>query len=95
MNLEICTKFSVLRVVELFAVVGDDGLGDAKSANDRLPDKPGGVPLGDCGKGFGLDLLGEVINDDNRELGLASTGGKWTNQVDPPFGKRVRTAECD
>ena len=95
LNLEICTKFPIFSVVELFAVVKDDGLRDAKSADNRLPDKLGGVPLGDCGEGFCLDPLGEVINGNNCELGLASTSGKWTNQVDPPFGERVRAAEGD
>ena len=95
MNLEICIKFSVLRVIELFAIVGDDGLRDAKSANHQLPDKPGVVPLGDGGKGFSLYPLGEVINGDDRELGLASASREWTDQVDPPFGERIRAAKCD
>ena len=79
----------------MFIVVGDDGLKNAKPANDRLPDELGCVPLGDGGKGFCLYPLGEVINGDDRELGLTSAGGKWTDQVDPPFGERIRAAKCD
>ena len=79
LNLEVGTELPVLGVVKLFAVVGDDGLRDAKPAYDRLPDEFGCVRFGNGGKGFCFYPLGEVINGDNRKLGLASAGGKWTN----------------
>ena len=65
LNLEVGTELPVLGVVELFAVIEDDGLGDAKPANDRLPDELGCVPLSNGGKGFCLYLLSKVINGDN------------------------------
>ena len=95
MNLEVGAELPVLGVVKLFAVVGDDGLRDAKSAYERLPDEFGCVPLGDGREGFCLYPLGEVINGDNRKLGLASAGGECTDQIDPPFGEQIRAAKCD
>ena len=79
LDLKFCTEFPELGIVELFAVVRDNGLRDAKSAYDRLPDEFGCVPFGIGGEGFCFYPLGDVINGDNRELGLASASGKWTN----------------
>lgn len=79
LDLKFCTEFPELSIVELFAVVGDDGLRDAKSAYDRLPDESGCVPLGNCGKGFRLHPFSEVINGDDYEFSLASTIGQWAN----------------
>ena len=74
-----CTEFFELCIVELFNVVGDDGLRDAKSAHDRLPDESGCVPLGNCGEGGRLHQFSEVINGSDCKLGLASTGGQRAN----------------
>ena len=79
LDLKFCTKFPELGIVELFAVVGDNGFRDAKSAYDRLPDESGCVPLDNCGKGFYLHPFSEVINGDNGEFGLASANGQWAN----------------
>ena len=48
LDLEVCAELPVLGIVELFSVVGDDGLRDAKPAYDRLPDEFGcqGYPHG-------------------------------------------------
>jgi len=82
LDLKFCTEFPELGIVELFAVVGDDGIRDAKSAYDRLPDEFGCFPLGNCSKGFCLHPFSEVINGDNGdngEFGLASASGQWAN----------------
>ena len=73
---KLCTKFPKLGIVELFAIVRDDGLRDARSAYNRLPNESGCVPLGNCGKGFCLHPFGEVINDDNGKFG---SSGQWAN----------------
>ena len=75
MNLEVSAELPVLGVVKLFTVVGDDGLRNAKPANDRLPDELGCVPLGNGGKGFCLYPLSKIINGDNGKFGLASASG--------------------
>ena len=95
MNLEVGAELPVLGVVKLFTVVGDDGLRNAETTYDRLPDELGCVPLGNGGEGFCLYPLGEEINGDNRELGLASASREWSDQVDPPFGERIRAAKCN
>ena len=77
--MKFCTEFPELGIVELFAVVGDDGLRDAKSAHDRLPVESGRVSLGNCGKGFHLHPFSEVINGANCEFGLASASRQWAN----------------
>ena len=74
-ELEVGTELPVLGIVKLFAVAGDDGLRDAKLANDRLPDELGCGLLGNGGKGVCLCPLSEIINGDKGKFGLASAGG--------------------
>ena len=93
LDLEFCTEFPKLGIIELLVVVRNDGLGDFKSAHDRLPDEPGGVSIRDCSEGFCFHPFGEVVNDNHDEFGLASTSGQGTDQVDVPLGEGVGTAE--
>lgn len=41
------TEFSVLGIVELFPVVGNDDSGNPKSVDDRLSSEVSNIPLGD------------------------------------------------
>ena len=75
LNLEVGTELPVLGVVELVAVVGNYGLGNAKSAIDRLPDELSCFSLGNGGKGVCLYPLSKIINGNNGKFGLASAGG--------------------
>ena len=76
--------------VKLFPVVRRNHPWDAKPTEKVLPyELPCGL-FGDCGNGFGLDPLGEVI--DGYEQKFLPTLGLWkgTQDINAPSGERAR-----
>ena len=78
-----------LFIDELSAVVGDDGMGQAKTADDVLPNERMDLPSGDVGQGLCFDPLGEVIHGDYYELFLRSADGEWPDDVHTPLCERL------
>lgn len=62
LDAELCVKFQVSGIVELFTVVSNNDPRDPKSVHNGLPSEVSDVLLGDLSQGFSLYQLCEVIN---------------------------------
>ena len=70
-----------LFVVELCAIVGDDGFGDAETGNDVLPYKSYDLLLGNGCQRLSLHPFGEVIHSDDEESSLPRGRWEWAEEV--------------
>ncbi|KAM0975666.1 hypothetical protein ACFX2I_018542 [Malus domestica] len=76
---------------ELQAIVCDDGLRDAKSANHVPPYKALYVRLSRGYHGLYFHPLGKVVSCHDHHTYASSSGRHWPYQVDCPLHKRPRT----
>ena len=74
-------------VVKLFSIVEDKDSGDAKAANNVLPEEASNILLNDSGQGFCLDPFSEVVDSYNEELKLPHCYGEGSHYVKPPLSK--------
>ena len=78
--------------IKLLAIVSDQYLSQAKSADDVLPDKALDLQGGDGGKYLCLSPLGEVVDSYHYILCLSLAFRKRTNNVNTPLRKGPRAA---
>jgi len=69
-------------------VISDDNLGKAEATDNILPYEILDIASGDCGKRFGLDPLGEIINADQEKLTLSLTGGEGADNIHVPLDEQ-------
>lgn len=95
LDIEFCAEFPKFDVVELFAIVRDNGLRNPETTHNGLPDELSGIPLSNLGKGFNFDPLSEIINGDYGKFYLAPTGQQGAHEIDSPFSEETRATDRD
>ena len=84
------TEVSEEVVIKLFAIVSDQHLWQAKTADNVVPDKILDLQGGDGGKRFCLNPLGEVVDGYHRILCLPLAFGERTNYVNAPTERTTK-----
>lgn len=95
LDAKLCAKFFEFGIVELLAVVGDNGLRDPETAHNGLPNELGGTLLGNLGKRLCFHPFGEVIDGEHSKLYLNSASRQRADKIDSPLSERVGAAEPD
>ena len=82
------TEFSEVLIIELSFIIGDDGMRQSKSVDDRFLDEVFHFAFSDLSQGFSFYLLGEIVDCDYYEFSLARRRGKRIEYVDFPLSER-------
>lgn len=74
-----------LFVIELCAIIGDDGSRDAETSNDVIPYKSFDLLLGNGCQRLGLHPFGQVIHSEDEEFSLSRCWWEWAEEVHLPL----------
>ena len=77
-------------IVELGAIVSNDGLGYSKTTLQVSPKKVDYFFSGDCGEGLCLNPFCVVIHNDNGVLELSRGCGELSDEIESPLAERDR-----
>lgn len=89
LNVELGTEIFESLVVELLAIVSDDGMRESISTNYQLSEETPDLALGDVHEGLCLHSFSKVVDSDDKESLLPGCQEEGAKYVHSPLDERL------